>query len=317
MLRAYTQTIMCRLQTRLLWILCLVALILLLSPTGYGQKEIPGAMTSHPCTSQTGLHCEIYGSGDPILFLHGLGGSTYSWRYMVAPFSVDHEVILIDFRGEGQSPKPHDDHYSILDQGELIHQFIFEHDLKNLTLVGNSYGGAVSLLLAIRLCAESPSRLSKLILIDSGGYPDHLPLHLKLLRAPILGWLAVHLLPPKCQIRIVLKESYYDPAKITQEQVDAYAGPLASPGGRHALLQIGKGAIPEDVQKYIDLYPTISVPTLILWGEDDRVLPRLIGERLHAAISNSKLEDIPHAGHIPQEEQPDAVIAHLRAFLLL
>ena len=272
-------------------------------------------MSSNPCTSQTGLYCESYGSGDPMLFLHGLGGSTYSWRYMVAPFSVGHQVILIDFRGEGKSPKPDDTHYSLLDQAELIHQFILEHNLKNLTLVGNSYGGAVSLALAIRLCAESPTRLSKLVLIDSGGYPDHLPLFLKLLRAPILGWLAVHLLPPKTQIRIVLKKSYHDPAKITEQQVDAYAGPLASTGGRHALLEIGKRAIPTDIQSYIDRYPTISVPTLILWGEDDRVLPRLIGERLNAAIPNSNLQDISQAGHIPQEEQPDAVIAHIHAFL--
>ena len=274
-------------------------------------------MSSNPCTSQTNLYCESYGSGDPLLFLHGLGGSTYSWRYMVAPFSTNHQVILIDFRGEGKSPKPDDTHYSILDQGELIYQFIIEHDLKNLTLVGNSYGGAVSLLLAIRLCAESPSRLSKLVLIDSAGYPDHLPMFLKLLRTPIIGWLAVHLLPAKCQIKIVLKKSYYNPANITEQQVDAYAGPLASPGGRHALLEIGKLAIPPNFQSYIDKYPTISVPTLILWGEDDRVLPLLIGQRLNAAILNSQLEIINFAGHIPQEEQPDAVIARIQQFLTL
>jgi pimeloyl-ACP methyl ester carboxylesterase len=284
--------------------------------TGYGQKEKPGAMASQPCTSQTGLHCEIYGSGDPILFLAGLGGSTYSWRYMIAPLSVDHQVVLIDLRGEGQSPKPHDDKYSIGEQGELVHQFILEHDFKNLTLVGNSYGGGVSLLLAIRLCAENPQRLAKLILIDSAGYPDHLPLFLKVLRTPVLGWLAVHLLPPKCQIRMILKKSYYDPAKITQAQVDAYAAPLASKGGRHALLEIGKLAIPKDIQIYIDKYPTISVPTLILWGDDDQVLPRLIGDRLKAAIPNSQMELIPQAGHIPQEEQPDAVVAHIKQFLL-
>jgi len=236
-----------------------------------------------------------------MLFLHGLGGSTFSWRYMVAPFSVDHQVVLIDFRGEGKSPKPDDDHYSIVDQGDLIHQFILEHDLKNLTLVGSSYGGGVSLLVAMRLCEENPSRLSKLVLIDSAGYPDHLPLFLKVLRTPILGWLVVHTLPAKMQIRMVLKKSYYDPANITEQQVDAYAGPLASPGGRHALLEIGKRAIPKDIQSYIDRYPTISVPTLILWGEDDQVLPRLIGERLKAAIPNSlPLELIPLAGHIPQ-----------------
>lgn len=308
--------IMRRLQMGLPGFAVLIVLSLSCGAMGHRRdRGIPGAMTSNSCSSQTGLYCESYGSGEPMLFLHGLGGSTFSWRYMVAPFSGNHQVILIDFRGEGKSPKPHDKKYSIGDQGELIYRFIVEHDLKNLTLVGNSYGGGVSLLLAIRLCAENPSRLKKLILIDSGGYPDHLPAFLILLRTPIIGWLAVHLLPAKTQIKMVLKKSYYDPAKITEAQIDAYAGPLASPGGRHALLEIGKLAIPADIQHYIDLYPTISVPTLILWGEDDKVLPRLIGERLDAAIPNSRLELIPAAGHIPQEEQPDAVIAHIRAFL--
>ena len=295
--------------------LSLIAMSLMLGAIAEGQSKGKSGLTSRPCTSATGLHCEIYGSGDPILFLHGLGGSTYSWRYMVDPFSLHNQVILIDFRGEGQSPKPDDKHYSILDQGELIYQFIVEHNLRRLTLVGNSYGGAVSLLLAIRLCAEPHSRLEKLVLIDSGGYPDHLPLFLKILRTPVLGWLAVHLLPPALQIYIVLRKSYYDPAKITKPQIEAYARPLASRGGRHALLQIGKGAIPKDIKDYVAKYPTISVPTLILWGEDDKVLRQDVGERLNQAIRNSRLEYIKHAGHIPQEEQPDAVISRLKEFL--
>lgn len=289
---------------------------LVLSATGLGQpNERMNTPMETRCVSTTGLHCEIYGRGDPILFLPGLGGSTYSWRYMIEPFSGQYRVILIDLRGQGQSPKPDDKHYSILEQGELVYQFVVEHDLRNLTLVGNSYGGAVSLLLAIKLSAERQSRLSKLILIDSGGYPDHLPAFLKILRTPILGWLAVHLIPPKSQIRMVLRKSYYDPRKITKEQVAAYARPLASRGGRHALLQIGKQAIPKNIDELIAKYPTISVPTLILWGEADRVLPPLIGERLNAAIPNSRMEYIKYAGHIPQEEEPNEVVCRIQAFL--
>jgi pimeloyl-ACP methyl ester carboxylesterase len=296
---------------------------MLLSATSRNKStEPPGALPPGSCTSQTGLHCEIYGSGDPIVFLHGLGASTYSWRYMIAPLSVEHQVILIDFRGAGQSPKPHDKDYSILKQCELVYRFIVEHDLRQLTLVGNSYGGAVSLLLAVKFSElaakfseEKQSRLSKLILIDSAGYPDHLPLFVKILRTPILGWLVVHLVPPKLQTRIVLGQSYYNPRKITKDQVAAYAKPLASRGGRHALLQIARQAIPKNIDELIAKYPTIRVPTLILWGETDRILPRLIGERLKAAIAESTLEVIPRAGHVPQEEQPDDVVRHLKAFL--
>lgn len=305
-----------RLQTCIPRLFCLLVISIVLSDASQGQsKGKPAALTSSPCTTQTGLYCEIYGSGDPILFLHGLGGSTYSWRYMVTPLSGQYKVILIDLKGQGKSPKPHNKHYSILEQGELIYRFIVEHNLKKLTLVGNSYGGAVSLLLAIRLCAEERNRLAKLILIDSAGYPDHLPAFLKILRTPILGWAAVHLLPAKTQIRIVLRKSYYDKSKITKEQIAAYARPLASRGGRYALLQIGKQAIPKDIDDYIARYPTISVPTLILWGEDDRVLPRLIGERLDEAIPNTRLQYIKYAGHVPQEEEPEATVCFIKAFL--
>ena len=306
-----------RLRICLLRVLFLAFLSLLLISSGHGQPRKKGAAPTAPsCTSRTGLHCEMYGNGDPILFLPGLGGSTYSWRYMIAPLRRQYQVILIDLRGEGQSPKPKDKNYSIIEQGELVHQFIVEKNLRKLTLVGNSYGGAVSLLLAIKLLEQPQSRLAKLILIDSGGYPDHLPDFLKLLRTPVLGWLAVHLIPPKLQILIVLHKSYYDPGKITKEQVKVYAKPISDRGGRHALLQLGKQAIPDDIQEWIDKYPTISVPTLILWGEDDRVLPRLIGERLHKAIPNSKMELINYAGHIPQEEEPAAVVCQIKKFLM-
>src|SRR6185295_9723838 len=149
-------------------VVVLIALIICFRVVTYAQAtDKPGALTSSSCYSRTGLYCESYGDKNlpPILFIHGLGASLYSWRFMPAPLSGTHRVILIDLRGAGKSPKPDDKHYSILDQAELLHQFILEHDLKRLTLVGNSYGGAVSLLLAMRLCAEKPARLSNLILI--------------------------------------------------------------------------------------------------------------------------------------------------------
>ena len=97
----------------------------------------------------------MYGSGDPILAIHGLGASVYTWRNLKGRLP-DHKLILIDLKGHGESPKPHDTNYSIPDQAELVLKFIREQDLRNLTLMGNSYGGAVSLMVAIRLCKEEP-----------------------------------------------------------------------------------------------------------------------------------------------------------------
>jgi pimeloyl-ACP methyl ester carboxylesterase len=152
------------------------------------SKRKPRAAAPGNCTTHTKLYCESYGSGDPILFLHGLGGSTYSWRYMIEPFRKTNQVILIDLRGQGNSPKPNDKKYSILEQRDLIYAFILEHKLRKLTLVGNSYGGAVCLLVSLKLLELDPTRLAKLILIDSAAFAEPIPLHLLVLRTPIIGW---------------------------------------------------------------------------------------------------------------------------------
>lgn len=269
---------------------------------------------SSPCSSATGLHCEVYGTGDPILAVHGLGASVYSWRKLKGRLP-DHKLILIDLKGHGVSPKPHDKNYSIPDQVELVLQFIREQDLKNLTLMGNSYGGAVSLLVSIRLCQEDPGRLIKLILIDSGGYNQDLPWHLKLLRTPVLGWLAIHLGPPSLNALTVLLYAYFKKSLITWKQVRAYAKPIGSEGGRHALLQVAKQAVPDNFEELTAQYPTICVPTLIVWGRDDKVIPLAIGEMLDQAIPDSRLVILDEAGHVPQEEKPEETLAAVLKFL--
>ncbi|MFN2515833.1 MAG: alpha/beta fold hydrolase, partial [Pyrinomonadaceae bacterium] len=93
------------------------------------------------------------------------------------------------------------------------------------------------------------------------------------------------------------------------------AEPIGSPGGRYALLQTAKGVIPKDINSIIAKYPSISVPTLILWGLNDKVIPLKIGEMLHAAIPGSRLETINECGHVPQEEKPAETICHISKFL--
>src|SRR5947209_6861331 len=74
-------------------------------------------------SSRINLHYETYGSGPPILLVHGFGASTYSWRNLISPLSVDHKLILVDLKGFGKSPKPIDDSYRAEDQADLVFQF--------------------------------------------------------------------------------------------------------------------------------------------------------------------------------------------------
>ena len=130
-----------------------------------------------------------------------------------------------------------------------------------------------------------------------------------------LGKLIVYLAPSKLAAKFVLRASYYDKNKITEEQVKAYADPIASEGGRHALLQTARQCIPANSDEIIAKLNSITVPTLILWGREDRVIPIKVGELLDQALPNSKLEVFEQCGHIPQEERPEETIASISRFM--
>jgi len=183
-----------------------------------------------------------------------------------------------------------------------------------LTLIGNSLGGGIALLAAMRLCEQDPVRLSKLVLIDAGAYKEYVPGYLKLMRTSV-GGLIVHLAPSRLAAKFVLRASYYDKSKITEEQVKAYADPIASKEGRHALLQTARQCIPANSDEIIAKLKSIATPTMLLWGREDAVIPLKAGELLDQALPDSRLVVLEHCGHIPQEEKPAETIASISKFM--
>jgi pimeloyl-ACP methyl ester carboxylesterase len=261
------------------------------------------------------LLVEIFGSGPPLLALHGFGGSTYSWHAIRDVLSAHHTVYAFDLKGFGQSPKPDDDHYSVYDQAALIIKYIADHKLTDVTLLGHSFGGGVALTAAVELEEQQPGVLSKLVLIDAASYQQDLPWFISILRVPVIGTIGPWFMTTRAEVRKVLRSAYFDKSKVTDEQVESYAYGLLQPGGQRALRDTAKQIVPKDIDQLSRRYPHITVPTLILWGREDRVVPLANGERLAAAISGAKLVVIDNAGHIPHEEVPDAVRKPLADFL--
>jgi pimeloyl-ACP methyl ester carboxylesterase len=261
------------------------------------------------------LHYVIRGEGSPMLFLHGFGAHSYTWNQIADPLSRNNRLILLDLKGHGASPKPVDKAYSLREHANLVKDFIVKQNLHHLTLVGHSLGGGVALLATLGLIATEPSRISRLILIDAVAYPQKFPLFVNVLRIPVIASLVTYLIPTDVQVRHVLRLAYYDDSKITDEAVGAYAAPLSLPGGRHALIETARQIVPDDISEIIADYGTLNIPTLIIWGSHDRVIPIEHGKRLHGIIPGSELAVIDKSGHIPHEEMPVATLSVIENFI--
>jgi len=255
------------------------------------------------------------GKGPPLLLIHGFGASTYTWRYVAPELAHTHRVIAVDLKGFGQSDKPFDGRYSVFDQAELLAQLIVDKDLRNLTLVGHSFGGGIALLLALEANQRLEGRITRLVLLDSIAYPQNIPVFFRLLDMPLVSQLGVRMVPPSVQTRVALKIAYLDDSKIDPDEVEIYAAPLKTAAGKHAIIHSARQIMPKDLAEIAQRYNTIELPTLILWCDHDRIVPLEVGLKLRRTLPNSTLRLVEDCGHMPQEEQPASTLKLLKGFI--
>ena len=266
------------------------------------------------------LHVEILGPDpdpgvDSIVLLHGYGGSSFSWRYW-APFLAKRaHVVLVDMKGFGSAPKPDDGQYGPRHQAELIYRLILQADLQRVTLIGHSLGGGVALGAALRLLDSEPGRLKRLILVASAAYKQRMPLFVALAKYRRLASTALRILGTQFVIRHVLKSIVFDPSEVSDDQVLGYAKPLSSPEAHRALIDTALAIIPPDLEKLTARFEELDVPTLVLWGRQDRVVPLWVGERLADKLPDAKLQVLENCGHMPAEELPKESWEALQTFL--
>lgn len=262
------------------------------------------------------LHWERHGSGgSPLVLVHGFGTNGYTWSHWVAPLSSNHRVFVVDMKGFGASPKPRDGKYRPQDQAELLYRFVLQQDLRDLTLIGHSLGGGVVFLVALRLLREEACRLRNLILVDGAVALQPIPKYLRLAGRSTLGPLLLRLLPTRRVIRKALRLAYFDPEKVTEAQVKAYAEPLRSSDGRYALSATARQLRNAELESLHPRLEEITTPTFLLWGAHDRIVPLWVARRAAQLLPHATMEILPRCGHMPQEEQPDAALERVLAFL--
>ena len=255
------------------------------------------------------------GQGQPVILIHGFGGSMWQWEHQQQPLSAEFRLITPDLIGSGLSTKP-DIEYRPEQMLEYFIGFMDALRIRQATLVGNSMGAG----LAIGMALTYPDRVSQLVLID--GLPANVrerltsPSIKRALDTAAPSWLASfgNWLFGGVMIESVLQEIVHDPALLTPAVIERSNRNRQRPGVIPPLMTV-RDTLPLWESGFATRIGEIRHPTLILWGEEDRVFPLPTGEDLQRTIKGSALVRIPNAGHIPQWERPDLANRAMIEFL--
>jgi pimeloyl-ACP methyl ester carboxylesterase len=248
------------------------------------------------------------GSGPVLVLIHGMAGSSSTWRF-VAPRLAEHFTIVApDLPGHGHSSKPRGD-YSVGALASAIRDLLVALGHERATLVGQSLGGGV----AMQFAYQFPERSERLVLVSSGGLGQEVNLLLRVLSLP--G--AEYVLPLVCtswihragtSVADSLRTIGFVPSAHLTEIWESY-GSLADGETRTAFVNTLRSVIDAAGQRVSALdklyLASAAVPTLIIWGGRDSIIPVQQGHATHELMPGSRLEVFDGVGHFPHCEQPD------------
>lgn len=258
------------------------------------------------------LHYRDEGPADApvLLLLHGYGDSYATWEGWAAALKAGHRVISLDLPGHGLTAAPEGTGLDREALARLVLAFAARLQLPPVVLAGNSMGGGV----AWQAALLGPQALRGLVLVDAAGWPmpESAPsLAFRILAHP-WGRALLARIDNRPLIRQGLTAQVGDKALITDELVDRWALYQRYPGHRPILMSAAPGA--QAPASEAGLAP-LRLPTLVLWGEVDPLLPLDHGRRFAAAIAGSQLIVYPGVGHLPQREIPQRSAADVAAFV--
>ncbi|MCX7054078.1 MAG: alpha/beta hydrolase [Proteobacteria bacterium] len=246
----------------------------------------------------------------PIVLLHGTGASLHTWDGWTRQLTRERRVIRFDLPGFGLTGPSPEGVYTIESYVDTVLALADTLGVQRFIVAGNSLGGYVAWATAVL----HPQRVDQLILIDAAGYPfqsQSIPLAFRIARTPVLNVLMRDVLP-RSVVESSLRNVYGDPSRVSPDLVDRYFDLATRAGNRAALVarfdQTTPGSLAERVSE-------IQVPTLILWGGKDRLIPLEFGARFAREIHGSRLVVFDALGHVPHEEDPVRTVAAVLPFI--
>ena len=242
-----------------------------------------------------------------VLLLHGFGSSLQTWDVWAAQLETQYRVIRLDLPGFGLTgPSPLHDYSEASDVATLTH-FVDQLGVSSFSVIGHSMGGKM----AWGLAAAEPDRVKALVLMAPDGFPEAKDIGSKPYAMPsIMGVIKFSL--PKFLVRKSIEPAFFDANALSDSLVDRYYDMLRAPGVRAAILERSNQTI------YTDPVPRlkkITAPTLLVWGEQDQMIPSSNAQSYAQVLSTSKTVLLPKLGHLVQEEQPQIALTHVVEFL--
>ena len=258
-----------------------------------------------------GTHLRVRETGSKsapaIILLHGFGSSLETWQSWADSLSKSYRVVRLDLPGCGISDPDNTGDYSDVRSLAILRGLMERLSIDSAVIIGNSMGGRI----AWRFAATYPEKVAKLVLISPDGFASPGFSYGKSARIPATLTLMKYFLP-RAFIRPNLAAAYADPAKLSDATVDRYYELLLATGNRAAMIDRMQQTVLADP---IPLLQQIRTPTLLLWGEKDRLIPFANSADYLRALPNARLVSFPDLGHVPHEEAPAESLAPLQTFL--
>lgn len=255
-----------------------------------------------------------FGSGPPLVLLHGLLGYSFSWRFVLPALSSHRTLYAVDTLGAGFSERPPGLDCSLRASAERLWRFLDALALEQCDLLGSSHGGGVVLMAA----ALHPRRVRRMVLAAPvNPWSEHGKRISRWLSHPFLAPLVGHGLPLLGFVHDrLLRRLYGDTARIPPGTLQGYRAPLLTPGGFEHALSILRSWNPS-LQDLQAMLPQIGpVPTLLIWGTRDGAVSPASAAHLEKALADCRTLLLPGVGHLPYEETPEIFNQALVQFLL-
>lgn len=258
-----------------------------------------------------GLRINFQDSGPPdapaVLLLHGFGSSLQTWDAWTPQLSLKFRVIRLDLPGFGLTGESPNKNYSEGQDLATLVGFVNKLKLSSYSVVGHSMGGKM----AWSLAAAQPERVQALVLMAPDGFSPESQWGTKPYEVPAVMGLMKYALP-KYFVRGFLDAAYADPQWLTDQTLTRYHDMLRAPGVRAAILDRADQTVSTDP---IPRLKQIKAPTLLLWGEQDQMIPSSNAASYAAVLPLAHTVVLPKLGHVLQEEQPEIGLSKVDTFL--